>query len=484
MLVGNITLHKYQIVAVKWMIEREEFGGGLLCDEMGLGKTLTTIRLLLEKPVPNTLILLPLPILDQWITVLQTTFLALYKVVGGKWKYISGNPANGSVYITNYDKLTIKHLFTNTWNRLICDEAHTIRNYMSKKYISLKTLQFEFKWFLTGTPIVNRIEDLGSLIHLIKKSISPKKIQKDVALNWMNENALQRTVEQIRTTLPGVLPPTIVHNYHRLEFISEEEAIFYRGIQGHITQALEHIMAQDRMDMIMFLAMITRLRQLSTHPQVYIQARRRQLGSSYLRTDWKKDSTKTEAIVKILEKEQKPCGYVIFCHFNDEIDVIQKRLEMEGHRIFVYNGDLSPAQRTNVIEETKKSILQKQPAYILDEFTHLPELPEDVLNYVIGSFIGYKHTILLAQIQSAGTGLNLQHMDRVIFTSPWWTAALMDQAVGRVVRMGQKNKVQVHHISLKEEELSINIDDYINERVEIKRDLCLEVLTAANHSIE
>jgi hypothetical protein len=60
----------------------------------------------------------------------------------------------------------------------------------------------------------------------------------------------------------------------------------------------------------------------------------------------------------------------------------------------------------------------------------------------------------------------------------------MDQAVGRVVRMGQKNKVQVHHISLKEEELSINIDDYINERVEIKRDLCLEVLTAANHSIE
>jgi SNF2 family DNA or RNA helicase len=359
-----------------------------------------------------------------------------------------------------------------------------MRNYNSKKYIALKKLSFEFKWFLTGTPIVNRIEDIGSLIHLIKKSVSPKTIQTEFAMEWMSENALQRTIEQVRTSLPGVLPPTVVHNYHRLDFISEEEAIFYRGIQGHISDALENIMAQDRMDMIMFLAMITRLRQLSTHPQVYIQSRRRQLGKSYLRRDWVSDSTKTEAIVKILEKETKPRGYVIFCHFNDEIDIIQKRLEKEGHNIFIYNGDLTTSQRTDVIEKTKKSMTRLQPAYILDEFKHLPQLPTDILDYVIGPLVGHKHTILLAQIQSAGTGLNLQHMDRVIFTSPWWTAALMDQAVGRLVRMGQKSEVHVHHISLKEEELSINIDDYINERVEVKRELCLELLLSANHLIE
>lgn len=482
--VGTIPLHKHQITAVKWMIEREENGGGLLCDEMGLGKTLTTIGLLLEKPVVKTLILAPLALLDQWAAAIQTTFLAVYMIVGGKWKYISGNPINGSTYITNYDKLPNTYYFLHDWNRLICDEAHTVRNYKSKTYLALKTLSIEYKWFLTGTPIVNRVEDVGSLIHLITKTISPKSIQKQTAIEWMHENALQRSVEQIRTILPGVLPPNVVHEYHRLDFISEEEAVFYRAIQGHISQALENIMSQDRMDMVMFLAMIIRLRQLSTHPQVYIQSRRRQLGSSYLRPDWEKDSTKTEAMVKILAAETKPCGYVIFCHFNDEIDVIQKRLEKEGHHIFVYNGDLSPSQRTEVIQATKNSIASPQPAYILDEFTHLPQLPSDILDYVIGPLIGPRHTILLAQIQTAGTGLNLQHMDRVIFTSPWWTAALMDQAVGRVVRMGQKQQVHVHHISLKEEELSINIDDYINERVEVKRELCLELLSAANHSIE
>jgi uncharacterized membrane protein len=60
----------------------------------------------------------------------------------------------------------------------------------------------------------------------------------------------------------------------------------------------------------------------------------------------------------------------------------------------------------------------------------------------------------------------------------------MDQAVGRVVRLGQKEQVHIHHISLKEEEeMSINIDDYINERVETKRELCTQLLAAAKHTV-
>jgi hypothetical protein len=73
-------------------------------------------------------------------------------------------------------------------------------------------------------------------------------------------------------------------------------------------------------------------------------------------------------------------------------------------------------------------------------------------------------------------------MDRVIFTSSWWTAALMDQAVGRVVRLGQNKIVNVHYLMFKEED-SLNIDTYINTRVEGKRTICSQLLTAANHSV-
>jgi len=434
------------------MIEREKEtvgSGGLLCDEMGLGKTLSTVSLLLNKPVAHTLILGPLAVLDQWAAVVKTTALALFLIVGGTWTQVHGSVRRGRVYIANYEKLIFNSkLFKEiSWGRLVCDEAHMIRNYKSKKFIAIKKLKFTHKWFLTGTPIVNRIQDLGALMRLLIRA-NPKTATTEKAVEWMGLYALQRTTSQLRESLT-LCPEPIVHK-HQLEFKTEEEAVFYRGVQGILAEALEELMSQDRMDMIMFLALLIRLRQLSTHPQVYIESRRKQLGKAYKRGDWVGDSTKTEAIVNILKEDAEPHGFVIFCHFNEEINVLKERLEREGANVFVYNGSMSAAQRTAVIEETKE--------------------------------VSDKNVVLLAQIQTAGTGLNLQHMDRVIFTSPWWTAALMDQAVGRVVRLGQGKQVHVHHLALVEEQ-TINIDEYINERVEGKRDLCAQLLAAANHDL-
>ena len=445
--IGPKKLHAHQKAAIEWMMSKAT--GGLLCDEMGLGKTLTTAGYLLNKPVAHTLILGPL-------AVLKTLSFAIYVIKNGAWRRVKGNPIFGCVYLTNYDKLTSDMTFFKmSWDRIICDEAHILRNHESKKYLELKKLNYKSIWFLTGTPIVNRIEDLGSLIHLIDRTISAKSATIKKGLDWMCNYALQRTVSQIRDLLPGVLPVDPIIYNHTLDFATEEEATFYRGIQGCISEALESLMSQDRMDMSIFLGLIMRLRQISTHPQVYINARKKQMGKDYLRADWQESSTKTDKIIDIMRQEKTPHGYVIFCHFNDEMEIIKKRLEKEMFvgNILMYNGSMTPEERSRIIEESEESVINDT----------------------------YCHTVLLIQIQSGGTGLNLQHMDRVIFTSSWWTAALMDQAVGRVVRLGQNKVVHVHHLSFKEEE-SLNIDTYINERVEMKRDICIQLLTAANHT--
>jgi SNF2 family DNA or RNA helicase len=93
-----------------------------------------------------------------------------------------------------------------------------------------------------------------------------------------------------------------------------------------------------------------------------------------------------------------------------------------------------------------------------------------------------KQEVMLIQLQSGGTGINLQHFDRIIFTGPWWTKALMEQAVGRAVRIGQKNVVKVFNLSLKEEE-ALNIDKYMLEKAYEKGELCKEVLSNANSTI-
>ena len=69
-------------------------------------------------------------------------------------------------------------------------------------------------------------------------------------------------------------------------------------------------------------------------------------------------------------------------------------------------------------------------------------------------------------------GLNLQEYDRIIFVSPWWTSALMDQAIARAVRMGQTRVVKVWHLHLAaEHETAVNIDELVNAKAEEKRSM-------------
>ena len=82
----------------------------------------------------------------------------------------------------------------------------------------------------------------------------------------------------------------------------------------------------------------------------------------------------------------------------------------------------------------------------------------------------YLQDVFLIQLQAGGTGLNLQHYDRIIFISPWWTAALLNQAVGRAVRIGQKEVVKIYWLKLKEEG-RFNIDSFISDKADEKRDL-------------
>ena len=109
-------------------------------------------------------------------------------------------------------------------------------------------------------------------------------------------------------------------------------------------------------------------------------------------------------------------------------------------KVSQYHGGLTDTQKDEVIESTKG------------------ELPQDEA----------RHEVLLLQLQSGGVGLNLQHFTKIIFMSPWWTSALMDQAVGRAVRIGQKETVEVTMLVLKEEE-SMNIDETMLAKADEKR---------------
>jgi transcription termination factor 2 len=495
MAVGPYDLYPHQLAAVHWMAEREkddEVRGGLLCDDMGLGKTITTVAFLHQHPVESTLILCPLAVVHQWVRSFKAVGqMSIYTLHKQTWKLESAGLGSEKVYLANYDKLTsADDAFAMHFQRVVCDEAHILRNCEAKKTKAVKHLGADRYWMLTGTPIVNRGADLASLMHILNTNINPFTSKSDETLRgWMHTYALSRSVDQLRDELPSIFPKAPIVKQHRIEFTTDEEALFYRGIQKRIAANMMHLMAHDNPGSLALLTLLLRLRQISVHPQVYIASKKRGLAG-YERANWTASSSKIDHICKLLKEEPASQGFVIFCNFKDEMDVLSEHLQKLScvGKVLTYHGGMTNSQRAEVVTESE-ILANKLRTYdvgaiqtILDKALPKVLLPEDIHRH-IQQFVGVQHTVMLVQIQSGGTGLNLQHMSRVIFTTPWWTAALMDQAAGRVLRIGQKNQVVIHHIHLREEETtSLNIDDYINEKVETKRELCMDLLAAANHS--
>lgn len=462
---GSKTLFKHQEVAVEWMLEREanEKGrGGMLCDEMGLGKTWSMLGLIHNAKVAHTLLFCPLAVVNQWLKAGVESGCCVWTAQDGKWVKHGGLKARGvpQLFVTNYDKLLFQpSLFQEReWHRVVCDEAHIVRNPKTRKYKELHKLVVERWWLLTATPIVNKELDLQALIHFVDRNVSRRVTLSAQVRKGLSETyVLQRSLEMVRDFIPAV-PDAPTIKEHVLAFDTEAEATFYRGIQGVIKNQLERLFEGDHTNMRAVLLLLLRLRQISVHPQVYVNAKRKELGKSYTRADWNGDSTKTRVMQELMRSEKKGHGWVIFCNFHDEIEKIQEILSTESSvgAIQIYDGSLNSVERQKAINET---------------MYHRAEASKEGDG---------RHTVFLVQILCGGTGLNLQHMDRVIFTSPWWTAALMDQAVGRVVRIGQQERVVIHHLRLAEEE-AMNIDDFMNEKVEKKRELCKTVLNLASH---
>jgi len=170
--------------------------GGILADDMGLGKTLEMISLIVsdKKAAPSgessaTLIIAPLSVMSNWkdqieLHLKKDSSLRVYTYHGAGRK--SMKPADFAEYdvvITTYQTLASdylppktnraapvprpKGLYSVRWRRIILDEGHTVRNPQSKGAAAVTAVLARSCWVLTGTPIVNSLKDLFSLVRFI-----------------------------------------------------------------------------------------------------------------------------------------------------------------------------------------------------------------------------------------------------------------------------------------------------------------------------
>jgi SNF2 family DNA or RNA helicase len=185
--------------------------GGILADEMGLGKTLSVLSLVADtdsiaaarefankKPAPvqqglrmiqplvnskATLLVCPLSTMTNWKEQIKEHFPAGRSTL--KWTRYHGSERFTMDYkelATEYDiVVTTYHIIAKdmldrkralpyiNWFRVVLDEAHTIRNPTQQSKATCM-LPGQRRWAVTGTPVQNRLEDLGALFNFIQLS--------------------------------------------------------------------------------------------------------------------------------------------------------------------------------------------------------------------------------------------------------------------------------------------------------------------------
>lgn len=212
-------------LSLDFPLQEQNCLGGILADEMGLGKTIEMFSLIHThkspeaeavaqksvtsvnqlprlpqsstevEPAPcTTLVVAPMSLLAQWESeaikssrsgsMKTLVYYGSEKGTNLQTLCSAANAASApSVIITSYgvvlsefnqvaasggDRGSHGGLFSVDFFRVILDEAHTIKNRQAKTSKACYEIKAKHRWVLTGTPIVNRLEDLFSLVRFLK----------------------------------------------------------------------------------------------------------------------------------------------------------------------------------------------------------------------------------------------------------------------------------------------------------------------------
>ncbi|KAL2703640.1 hypothetical protein AAEP93_004711 [Penicillium crustosum] len=202
-----------QVLAASWMCKREtsssKLKSGLLCDVMGFGKTLSTLACIVNRKVPTepegpTLIVAPRNLIETWMSQIRQhcdteaagTVIAHCSGARVKTNNLVHYLRQCNIVLTTYSDISSSYpnlklppdmkteaaieMWWNQeydekagvfhqihWHRIILDEAHIIRNRMTRTSIAVRSLSGNFKWALTGTPLHNSVDELYALFTFI-----------------------------------------------------------------------------------------------------------------------------------------------------------------------------------------------------------------------------------------------------------------------------------------------------------------------------
>ena len=281
--------------------------GGILSDDMGMGKTLEMISLMVAdskvfSTSKSTLIIAPVGVMSNWSGQIaqhiksEHALRVLVYHGSGKKPMSAEDFGEHDVVITSYGTLANEYyphgkkdppavprsqgLFSIKWRRVILDEGHIIRNPRTKSSLAATNLMAQSRWVLTGTPIINNLKDLYSLVRFIGLTggLEHLEIFNSILIRPLNQGdvnaslllqALMATIclrRKKEMKFVDLKLPELSEYVHRIDFLPHEKEK-YEALQAEAKGLLNTVKrkgkAQDTYRHL--LEMLLRLRQVCNH---------------------------------------------------------------------------------------------------------------------------------------------------------------------------------------------------------------------------
>ncbi|MFZ0258194.1 MAG: SNF2-related protein [Gammaproteobacteria bacterium] len=448
-LLRGVQTYWYQIETVRKVLKTFR-GRVLLADEVGLGKTIEAGMVLkeylLRSMVERFLVLTPASLVGQWQEELQTKFgidcITSYdaRLRQDAEMFWAQPRIIASIAMARRSE-HFARLTRETYDLVIVDEAHHLKNRSTRNYKLVDALKKRFLLLLSATPVQNSLIELYNLLTLLKPGIfktekefraaymTPGKprlpINRERMRDLMRDVMIRNTRALVDVRLPArhsvtvrVPPGGEEHSCYKAldELVREVHA----SAPGHHRLALHHLVGAAGSSPAAAARAIERFAE--RHPA---EDRWRQLGARYAGIE---TGAKELALVEILKRnpdEKK----MVFAHHRETLHHLDQLLTQQDIAFTRFEGSLPGPEKDAVIA------------------TFRDQVP------------------VLLSTESGGEGRNVQFCNTLInFDLPWNPMAI-EQRIGRVHRIGQQRDVFVFNLvasnTLEDEVLRI-LDEKIN----------------------
>jgi superfamily II DNA or RNA helicase len=395
-------------------------GRMLLGDEMGLGKTIQALAVaeIMAKlyGVERVLIVCPTSLKHQWQREIERCTDRSILVVGGDRGRRAAQFQGESFYkITNYDTVYRDLDLIDEWgpDLVLLDEAQRIKNWSTRTARSVKKIASPYAVVLTGTPLENRLEELISIVQFVDRfRLGPtfKLLHEHQVRDPVGKVVGYRDLDRIGQTLEPILL-----RRHKDEVLDQLPERIDTHIFVPMTERQRDIHTENREVVARIVQKWRRYRFLSEADQrrlmIALQRMRMVCDSSYLVDHTTDEGKKADEAVTLLDElfEQPDTKVVVFSQWLKMHELLVRRLSGRSWRHVLFHGGVPSPKRKELVDRFRED----------------------------------RHCRAFLSTDAGGVGLNLQHANVVLNMDLPWNPAVLEQRIGRVHRLGQRQPVRV-----------------------------------------